>query len=414
LHIHLELVPTPAVEYKPEGGSPIRVAPCDLGSQCILLSLISVCLQPQLQKSINTTIQHRLAATHPVKILTMDSIADSSSNATGIYSPLGESDEIRLLCLQPRVSGGLIRCTLKHTWLSSKIPYEALSYMWGPQEFRTIEINGKLCHVRINLWQALSHLCLENRCRTIWIDALCINQADINERNHQVMQMGKIYRDASRVVVWLGESDSASSTAMEKLQEAGLGRESGEAYCSLFGNYSTDTLNNIHSLFHREYWSRLWIVQEVTLAREVIIQCGPETIAWGNVESLLSCIETIQASLHNNKLIPPIRPRLHNNKLIPAIEPRPRVPNDREVWIQSFKRSTCAQLSRRRWLTKEMDQIGNNCFPNSSQSLLYLCSDHGGANCTDPRDKIFGFLALTLKCCVDAIPVDYSLSLLQI
>jgi hypothetical protein len=70
-----------------------------------------------------------------------------------------------------------------------------------------------------------------------------------------------------------------------------------------------------------------------------------------------------------------------------------------------------AKLVRRRSSTKEM--LVNN-FNGSGHSLLHLCSDHGAANCIDPRDKIFGLHALAQKCCTDAVPVDYSSSLFQI
>jgi Heterokaryon incompatibility protein (HET) len=139
--------------------------------------------------------------------------------------------------------------------------------MWGPQVFRAIELDGKLCKVRINLWQALFRLRFENRSRILWIDALCINQADLNERNHQVTQMGKIYRNASTVVAWLGEPDSASSAAIKMLLEAGLGRASRVAYPILFRDCPTNALDAVHAIFLQEYWSRLWIVQEAECLR---------------------------------------------------------------------------------------------------------------------------------------------------
>jgi hypothetical protein len=328
----------------------------------------------------------------------MDSIADSSSSAERIYSPLADSDEIRLLCLQPRVSGSPnrpIKCTIKHIKLSSKTRYEALSYMWGPQVFRAIELDGKLCKVRINLWQALFRLRFENRSRILWIDALCINQADLNERNHQVTQMGKIYRNASTVVAWLGEPDSASSAAIKMLLEAGLGRASRVAYPILFRDCPTNALDAVHAIFLQEYWTRLWIVQEVTLAWEVILQWGTEIIAWDYLDSLVSYID--KAELPDG--------------LVPLPEPQPNVEHLKEGWSQSLKGSALAKLVRRRRLTKEMMR---NKLGGFSYYLLHLCSDHGEAKCVDPRDKIFGMHALAEKCCTDAVPVDYSLSLFQI
>lgn len=325
----------------------------------------------------------------------MDSTADSSSSAETIYSPLADSDEIRLLCLQPRTADGPIKCTLKHIKLSSKTRYEALSYMWGPRVFRTIEVDGKLCKVRINLWQALFRLRFENRSRILWIDALCINQADVNERNHQVTQMDKIYRNASTVVAWLGEPDSASSVAIKMLFEAGLGRASGAAYFILFRDYPINTLDAVHAIFLQEYWSRLWIVQEVTLAWEVILQWGTEIIAWDYLDSLVSHIDKAELA----------------DGLIPLPEPQPNVEHLKEGWSRSLKGSALAKLVRRRRSTKKMIR---NKLGNFSYCLLHLCSDHGEAKCVDPRDKIFGLHALAQKCCTDAVPVDYSLSLFQI
>jgi hypothetical protein len=318
----------------------------------------------------------------------MDSIADSSSSAMGLYSPLADSDEIRLLCLQPRVSGGPIKCTIKHTRLSSKTPYEALSYMWGPEDTRSIEIDGRLCEIRVNLWQALFQLRDDTATRILWVDAVCINQGNIEERNHQVTQMGNIYSKASRVVVWLGESDASSSTAMGMLREAGLGKEFSVVYWRLFRNYSINALNDIRSIFLREYWSRLWIVQEVILAWEVILQCGTDVIAWDYLDSLVSCIDKI---------------RLLNDG--------PIVPRGKAGWVESLRGSALAKLVRRRSSTKEMARSDSD---DLGHSLLHLCSDHGAANCMDPRDKIFGLHALTRKCCADAVPIDYSLSLFQI
>ncbi|PMD37910.1 hypothetical protein L207DRAFT_584832 [Hyaloscypha variabilis F] len=146
----------------------------------------------------------------------------------------------------------------------------------------------------------------------------------------------------------------------------------------------------------REYWSRLWIVQEVTLAREIIVQCGTETIAWDHLDSLVMYIDKAWPS---------------HDQSIPATTLQRSVRDDKAVWIESLKWSAFAKLVRRRASTKEMLNIN---IHDSSHSLLHLCSDHGAAICVDPRDKIFGLHALAEKCCTDAVPVDYSLSLFQL
>jgi hypothetical protein len=110
----------------------------------------------------------------------------SHASNSHLYLPLAETDEIRLLSLQPGHANETVKCTLQHTKLKSFPRYEALSYMWGPKEYRTIELDGKPYAVTENLWQALIHLRLEQETRTMWIDAICINQGDGSERNHQV------------------------------------------------------------------------------------------------------------------------------------------------------------------------------------------------------------------------------------
>jgi hypothetical protein len=104
--------------------------------------------------------------------------------------------------------------------------FEALSYTWGNElESTPIEIidlqtkeSGKLL-IRPNLATALRYLRLDDKERTLWIDAICINQNDLDERGKQVKRMDQIYRFAKQVNVWLGSEsvDEHSDRAMELL-----------------------------------------------------------------------------------------------------------------------------------------------------------------------------------------------------
>jgi hypothetical protein len=104
-----------------------------------------------------------------------------------LYQTLADVDEIRLLHLQPGATNEPLICQLLNSTLFDKPQYEALSYMWGRKESPLqIELSGSIVEVRNNLWQALNHLRHAQTTRILWIDALCINQDDANERNHQV------------------------------------------------------------------------------------------------------------------------------------------------------------------------------------------------------------------------------------
>jgi len=123
--------------------------------------------------------------------------------------PLDPSmDSIRLLTLLPAQDGGAIRCRLTTVTFAQRPKYEALSYRWGStsqQNNRVILVNGRSLTVGKNLFHALKNLRHEKTSeRTLWVDAVCINQSDLNERNDQVAMMSWIYSRAQTVLVWLG------------------------------------------------------------------------------------------------------------------------------------------------------------------------------------------------------------------
>jgi hypothetical protein len=129
------------------------------------------------------------------------------------HEPLDHSRaSIRLLQICADLSrDGLIQCSLKHTTISST-PYSCLSYRWGePLPSWKILINGKPYHAGGNLYDfldAFRQSTLNQASENIWIDAMCIAQNDVLERNHQVTQMGEIFSTAQSVYVWLGRMSS--------------------------------------------------------------------------------------------------------------------------------------------------------------------------------------------------------------
>jgi hypothetical protein len=183
-----------------------------------------------------------------------------------IYNSLTNVDDIRLLHLEPisSLDRNSMKCTLQHVRLSDKPRYEALSYMWGPIEMRPLEINGKRYDVRENLWQALFHLQKADATRVLWIDAVCINQDDIDERNYQVSQMGMIYHKAWRVLSWLGPENPSTELGIWALNN----------HVEFLSQPITESwinqLNAVKMLCYCKYWTRLWIIQEVLSAKKAM------------------------------------------------------------------------------------------------------------------------------------------------
>lgn len=97
--------------------------------------------------------------------------------------------------------------------------YEALSYAWGdPQDGeKTILVDGQPFAIRLNLWLFLEQLRRDRSVRVVWVDAICIDQRNTEERNHHVKRMGDIYRNACRTLIWLGPSDQDSDMLFEAI-----------------------------------------------------------------------------------------------------------------------------------------------------------------------------------------------------
>lgn len=111
-----------------------------------------------------------------------------------------------------------IVCELIHVPLDVEISYEALSYTWGSNlTTEHIRLNGKDFWVTENLHAALRALRHDTEDRCLWIDAVCINQEDIPEKNYEVLRMLHIYENAKRAVVWLGDASDDSGLAMDHL-----------------------------------------------------------------------------------------------------------------------------------------------------------------------------------------------------
>ena len=157
--------------------------------------------------------------------------------AYGHYKPLtyhdGDCMDFRLLTLKPGKKHESLCVTLWHASLDQPPPYEALSYVWGnpfveegdsaeANKFKrslVIPLNDCLFPVGENLYSALQHLRNEIKPRTLWVDAICINQDDLFERGRQVRIMSQIYAKSSSVLAWLGVADEDSDITMRAIED---------------------------------------------------------------------------------------------------------------------------------------------------------------------------------------------------
>jgi hypothetical protein len=208
------------------------------------------------------------------------------------YEPLDRStNSFRLCTLLPSRQGTAVECKLTHKTISKlSRQYCALSYTWGnPADQKCIRINGKEFFVRQNLLLALDAVRTTDEEQLIWIDAICIDQKDISERNYQVSMMGEIFGNAKKVLSWVGPAADDSDRLLE-IAEKYYGRQScvtkedGSAIAPNPPKVEKDVALVAFKLFsQRDYWRRAWIRQEIVLSNDLTIYCGSKSVAGWNV-----------------------------------------------------------------------------------------------------------------------------------
>jgi Heterokaryon incompatibility protein (HET) len=116
----------------------------------------------------------------------------------------------------------LIRCSINQVSLDDKPKYTAMSYTWGaPERSHRIMINDADFQVTESLEIMLQHIQSSRQTLTLWIDQLCIDQDNYNEKKAQVGLMKKIYQEAIKTIIWLGPAADDSDQIMEFLADVG-------------------------------------------------------------------------------------------------------------------------------------------------------------------------------------------------
>jgi hypothetical protein len=178
-----------------------------------------------------------------------------------------------------------VRCELFIVSLdqASEQGFDALSYTWGDSStVSEIFLGENAVLVRRNLMLALQHL--DTTTKVLWVDAICINQMDEQERNAQVAKMRGIYAKANTVRVWLGLDSDRGDLAFSLLHDIHKLRHNEEAILNILGSAERfESLQGLSALFSRDYWRRVWVIQEVNVAQNIVVHCGPHVMQWSDM-----------------------------------------------------------------------------------------------------------------------------------
>jgi hypothetical protein len=249
--------------------------------------------------------------------------------------------------------------------------------IWGaiPPGYMTMlsSCRGRDFSVTRNVFAALKYLRLGSTTRIVWIDAICIDQFNIQERNSQVQQMKFIYSNARRTLIWLGETGENSELAVASIIDIArygffdaTGSSAGLAILRQrhldlprmlkFQEEDYARLTAIKYLLSRAWFHRMWVVQELSVSTQAVLVCGSSCIDWNLLSNavavLIHCTELAESAM---------------------------------IWGDAFFRMAPMDLCRRRFTRK---------LRGSSATINGLMHDFRDFKATDPRDKVYSLLGL--------------------
>jgi hypothetical protein len=356
------------------------------------------------------------------------SIPTKAPNPTGYaYSKLPNTNFIRLISFNDAGSGISISLTthllelapefdcLSYTWGDPTSPYSETAAMSSLVYASTgeISLDGHDFSVQYNLHDALEmlrDLPSSERSGYVWIDAISINQKDLAERAAQVSIMDSIYRNAKRVIVWLGPENEFTEDALSLLRTIGPIPEERYSHVQVshwqsqelvfyqMGLTSPPSYEHwlgFLALVNSPYMKRVWIIQEVLVARDVVVLWGDEKVPWKLMAGVMTFL--IVTGWHHYITT------THFKSLPTVIQ-----------GARSYKRMLEAKDLA---VNFTLEQVRRDMvLAGPSTTLPNMLSSFRGSKASDPRDKIYALLNLVNKNSpaiqkyADALVIDYTIS----
>lgn len=312
-----------------------------------------------------------------------------------VYSPLAPNkDSFRLVELQPGRERDVVKLDVKVARLGDRDcdDYEALSYVWGSAKHKVvITVCGHAFPISKALFDCLTALRSPDNPRLLFVDAVCINQADSQEKSHQVKMMRDIYASASLVLAWLGCGDSETDAYMHLAKRISSKdfQPSHSTETELFTivgwrrgiispQETVSATSTLHRIMDLPYWKRAWIVQECLVAKEIQFHVGRAATSW---DEFL---------------------RLHMMLL--------DKPTVAKGYTWCHLQSTITRFDH---LAKERSDFADEYPVSLPRIIRTFCT----AESTDPRDMIFAFSGLLQECQPDfpaRIRVDYGITAIEL
>lgn len=352
------------------------------------------------EEAIGPMSPHELENANPVEqaeLLTQVSEAETPDTMSpkSLYPNSLPDSSLRILILDPGVMGSKITGSIQEVSLLDPPMYNAVSYFWGQEPaIHRIFIDNKAILVRPNLFHAIQRMRQRTGHIRLWIDSICINQLDDVERSAQVRQMATIYRKASGVLIWLGEEDSTSATAMEFVPK--LVQSNFQWDGSWWEQYGFVTLARI---LERPWFRRGWVLQEAAFSTNSTLYCGDRQV---HMDNFVMAIDFVRARLG---YIPPTSSLTANARWTDV--------------LANFHESPAISLLET--IKSVFRKSANGDVIHHRMSLEELVHSATSSETSDQRDTIYTVLSLARDVAewskpdqVDAITPNYSKNVLDV
>lgn len=313
------------------------------------------------------------------------------------HLPLSKTDasEIRVVKLHLDSWDKLVRCELEHISLgqlqAGETPYAAVSYVWGdPTDTVDIVLNNSPFPVTINLFNALRNIrkifrgindattASDDASQAVmvpmnlWIDAICINQSDLNERANQVTRMTDIYAHATTVIAYVGEIEKGGEDRVETVFKY-CEKISSEAAFEAFADElvqdvqvdktycrSNKILDALGAFYDRPFFQRIWIVQEIVMQfYNTVLMCGSKVTEMKYLKALSQFMVVVANELADERL------GIFQLSMLPCFT-----------------------------LAKDLQSQQSKSLPDIARRLYRLLRATWNHQCTEERDRLYGVLGL--------------------
>ncbi|KAI1608937.1 heterokaryon incompatibility protein-domain-containing protein [Exophiala viscosa] len=281
----------------------------------------------------------------------------------------------------------------RRTAFREHISYEAVSWSWGRDPATTsirVQKNGVAYDFSVSkhLVEAMKALRLRKKDRYLWIDAICINQSNLEERNSQVPKMDRIYGQATNVCIWVGAADEHSDKAIDFISKRLLDIWRFDELCK--DETQTSSWKALLHLMRRDWFSRRWVVQEIALAKKGRLYCGTKDIDWQEFADAVSLFVHVETATH----------------LLTDVMKRDQLMGNMPDYFGDVHALGAALLVD---ATRNLFRKTSDGARHSLLSLEYLISKYSVFQASQPRDTIYAFLSIARDTKAHTAPAEMAI-----